>query len=247
MSIFLVLAFLFFIGSLVGWCLELIFRRFFSSANPVRKWINPGFLTGPYLPLYGFSLCILFLLANLEGYIPIQSIPLRRTLLFCVMALFVTLIEYFAGLIFIRGMKVKLWDYSREWGNFQGIICPKFSFFWAVLSAVYYFLIHPYILDALRWLSENLTFSFCIGFFYGIFVIDFAVSVNLLTKLRAFAKENEMVIRFEELKQHIAQQMEKQREHRRFLFAMHPHRPMTEYLKSYSERLRDEIQKRKNK
>lgn len=245
MSIFLVLAFLFFIGSLVGWCLELIFRRFFSSANPEHKWINPGFLTGPYLPLYGFSLCILFLLANLEGYIPIQSIPLRRTLLFCVMALFVTLIEYFAGLIFIRGMKVKLWDYSREWGNFQGIICPKFSFFWAVLSAVYYFLIHPYILDALRWLSENLTFSFCIGFFYGIFVIDFAVSVNLLTKLRAFAKENEMVIRFEELKQHIAQQMEKQREHRRFFFAMHPHRPMTEYLKSYSERLRDEIQKRK--
>ena len=30
------------------------------------------------------------------------------------MALSVTLIEYFAGLIFIKGMHVKLWDYSDE-------------------------------------------------------------------------------------------------------------------------------------
>ena len=44
MNVFLGLAFLFFIGSVLGWFLELIFRRFFSSANPERKWINPGFL-----------------------------------------------------------------------------------------------------------------------------------------------------------------------------------------------------------
>ena len=52
----LIFAFLFFIGSCLGWCMEVFFRRFFSRANPERKWINPGFLAGPYLPLYGFGL-----------------------------------------------------------------------------------------------------------------------------------------------------------------------------------------------
>ena len=47
MDIFLTLAFLFFIGSVFGWVLELFFRRFISAANPERKWINPGFCTGP--------------------------------------------------------------------------------------------------------------------------------------------------------------------------------------------------------
>lgn len=60
MKEWLILAFIFFIGSLAGWLLELIFRRFFSKANPSRKWINPGFLVGPYLPLYGFSLCVVY-------------------------------------------------------------------------------------------------------------------------------------------------------------------------------------------
>lgn len=50
MSLFLTIAFLFFIGSMAGWVIEVVFRRFFSSANPERKWINPGFLSGPYLP-----------------------------------------------------------------------------------------------------------------------------------------------------------------------------------------------------
>ena len=44
MSLFLTIAFLFFIGSMAGWGIEVVFRRFFSSANPERKWINPGFL-----------------------------------------------------------------------------------------------------------------------------------------------------------------------------------------------------------
>ena len=146
MKEWLILAFIFFIGSLAGWLLELIFRRFFSKANPSRKWINPGFLVGPYLPLYGFSLCVVYLLAHINVSF-IHGVYLRKTVLFLLMALSVTLIEYFAGLIFIKGMHVKLWDYSDEKFNIQGIICPKFTFFWYLLSAIYYFLIHPNIIE----------------------------------------------------------------------------------------------------
>ena len=53
MNTFLKLAFLFYIGSSLGWVLELFFRRFISGNNPERKWINPGFMVGPYVPLYG--------------------------------------------------------------------------------------------------------------------------------------------------------------------------------------------------
>ena len=58
MNKFLTFIFIFFIGSTAGWVLELFYRRIDHG-----KWVNPGFLVGPYLPIYGFGLCILLLLA----------------------------------------------------------------------------------------------------------------------------------------------------------------------------------------
>ena len=104
----------------------------------------------------------------LERFIPIENTALRKAALFAIMAAAVTLVEYVAGLIFIKGMHVRLWDYSKQWGNIQGIICPKFTLAWALLSAAYYFFVHPRIENALAWLSNNLAFSFIIGFFYGV-------------------------------------------------------------------------------
>ena len=86
MSVILILDFLFFIGSVSGWVIELFFRRFISLANPERKWINPGFCTGPYLPLYGFGLCILYLIASLESFSPVGNFPGSKILLFVSMA-----------------------------------------------------------------------------------------------------------------------------------------------------------------
>lgn len=165
MNIFLTLAFLFFIGATLGWVLELLFRRFFSSANPERKWINPGFCVGPYLPLYGCGLCFLYLIASLEQFSIIRDPFWNRVVLFLIMAVCMTVTEYFAGLIALKGFHVRLWDYSKQWGNIQGLICPKFSLAWAILGAAYYFLIHPRILHAIDWLSRNLAFSFVIGLF----------------------------------------------------------------------------------
>ena len=124
----LVLGFLFFVVSILGWILEVLFRKFFSTNNPERKWITPGFLIGPYIPLYGFSLATLFIFS----WIPVDFISspiLQKLLLFVLMALAITAMEYLAGIIFIKGMNIKLWDYSNEWGNIQGIICPRFSAF----------------------------------------------------------------------------------------------------------------------
>ena len=87
MNFILTLAYLFFVGSISGWVLELFFRKWFSSSNPEHKWINPGFCTGPYLPIYGFGLCALYLLAllgretGLDGSIQGRDLPAVLVLL----------------------------------------------------------------------------------------------------------------------------------------------------------------------
>ena len=234
MNFFLCLAYLFFIGSTFGWVLELFFRKFFSGTNPEHKWINPGFCVGPYVPLYGFGLCILFLLALLGERWNVNTAG-GRILLFAAMALSMTVIEYIAGIVSLKMLHVRLWDYSRRWGNIQGLVCPLFSFFWAVISAVYYFCVHPYILDALRWLSENLAFSFVIGFFFGVFTIDVVYSAHLLSKLRKFADEHDVVIRFERLKSQVQKRQEELREKKNFLFPLRSARPLPEVLKEARE------------
>lgn len=227
MNILLALAFLFFVGSVIGWVMELLYRNLSKSKH---KWINPGFCTGPYVPLYGFGLCFLFLIAISEAYFPIADPFWRKGALFLVMALAMTVTEYIAGVFCLKVLKVRLWDYSDMRFNLQGIICPQFSLIWAVLGAVYYFLIHPHILDALQWLSGNLAFSFVIGLFFGVFLVDVVNSAQLVAKLKRFARDYDVVIKYEQLKAHIRG---RQKAIRRpsFFHPFHSDRPLREHLK----------------
>ncbi|MBQ7801181.1 MAG: putative ABC transporter permease [Oscillospiraceae bacterium] len=238
MNLFLTLAFLFFVGSMAGWVLELVYR---NLAHPGGKWINPGFCTGPYVPLYGFGLCTLFLLAMLEDHNLIADPFWNQVGLFTMMAVAMTVIEYIAGIFCLKVLKVRLWDYSDQWGNLQGIICPLFSFFWAVLGAVYYFLIHPHILEALEWLSNNLAFSFVIGLFFGVFSIDVAHSAQLVAKLRRFAAENDVVVKYESIKAHIRASQKKYS----FFRPFRTDRGLNEHLKEMYLSLEKRRRKRK--
>ncbi len=238
-NIFLVFAFLFFVGSCIGWGMELLFRRFISSNNPRRKWINPGFLTGPYLPLYGFGLlgmyviswCIMTLLDEYSE----ENIAVTALIVFAAMAVTMTVIEYIAGLIFIRGMKLKLWDYSKEKLNIQGVICPKFTLLWGLLGTLYYYAINTHVIDWVVWLSHNLAFSFFIGVFFGVFAVDVSYSLHLSSKMRQFAAEKELVIKYEELKDYIREQREELKEKRRFLLSFHSDRPIRELMEQFIE------------
>ena len=233
----LVVLFLFFIGSLIGWVIELFFRRFCSpNGRTTKKWVNPGFLVGPYLPLYGSGLCVLYMLASINLSFLDEHPIIEKIVLFVFMAIAMTVIEYITGLIFIKGMNVKLWDYTDRWGNIQGIICPLFSFFWAVLGATYYLLIHPHVLSALDWLSRNLAFSFFIGFFYGVFLIDIVYSFNLIVKIRKLAAEYEIVVKIDELKQHLLEEAELRKEKSHFFLAMKNARPLREIFEDSLEK-----------
>ena len=240
MNFFLILAFLFWIGSVAGWGMEVVFRRFFSSSNPERRWINPGFCTGPYLPLYGSGLCILYLIAGLEQYNMIASPFWNKAVLFLMMAVCMTAIEYIAGIASLKLANVRLWDYTGLWGNIQGIICPLFSMIWAALGAVYYFLIHPHILSALVWLSNNLAFSFFIGLFYGVFLVDVAHSAQLVAKLRRYAEENQVIVRYEAIKAEIRRRHEQPRRKYHFFLPFRTEFSLLEHLQD----LRDTFESR---
>ncbi|MBR2283501.1 MAG: putative ABC transporter permease [Ruminococcus sp.] len=235
MNIFLILTFLFAVGGMTGWGLEVFYRRFVSQ----KHWVNPGFLTGPCLPLYGEALCILYTLSKLEDHIPVEQLWLRKLILFFIMAAFITMLEYLVGEVMLSLTHVRLWDYTNQWGNIRGMICPLYSFFWMLLSAFYYFFINSHILDALNWLSQNLAFSFGIGFFYGIFVIDLAYSANLMAKISRFADEKQIVVRLEELREEINADIEKRKA--KFLLSLHTERPLREILESYVENRLDRI------
>lgn len=241
MNIFLTFAYLFFIGSVLGWVLELFFRRFFSSANPERKWINPGFCVGPYLPLYGTGLCVLYTLAKLGTDIGFMDSWWEKLILLLIMAVSMTLVEFMAGLIALKWLKVRYWDYRNQWGNVMGIICPKFSLAWGLVCALYLYLIHPNVLEALKWLSENLAFSFVIGIFFGVFTVDAVHSAQLAARIRAFAKEEKVVVVYESLKAYIKSAEDRLHSKTNFF------KPFSEKLRSLPEYMRELVEKEKTR
>lgn len=245
MSVFLILAFLFFIGSCFGWVLEVLFRKFFSQTNPEHKWINPGCCKGPYLPLYGCGLCTLYLLARLDSLNIVKNPVLNKLVFMLIMAAAMTAIEYTAGILSIKIYHVRLWDYSKQPFNINGIICPLFSFFWAVLGALYYYLVHPHILDALLWLSENLAFSFFIGMFFGVFIIDFANSLQFIGKLKQFAVDNQVILRYESIKQNIRNHCDKTAEKYKFFKPFESHIPLKEHIKETLDSIENDIKNKK--
>ena len=186
---------LFVIGSLLGWIIELFFRRFVSQ----KKWMNPGFLTGPYLPIYGFGVLVLYGVSNLNFGITNQAVDIILHVL--IIGVGMTVIEFIAGLIFIKGLKIKLWDYSNRKGNIMGIICPTFSVIWLAVGSLYYFLLNPVLVNGIAWISDNLIYTYFVGGVIGAMIVDSAYSIHLATKLRDYKELASL--RFEDFKKEL--------------------------------------------
>lgn len=236
-EILLALSFLFFVGAMLGWVIELFFRRFFGET---KKWVNPGFLKGPYLPIYGLGLCTLFLLCRIDlGFIEAEW--LRTVLLLVIMCIAMTAIEYIGGIIFIKGMKIKLWDYSHRWGNIQGIICPLFSLLWTLAGGAYYFLLDGIFFRSVGWLFDNLAFCFVVGFFFGVFTIDLVSSTGIALKIKKFAEEKQVVLHYEQLKENIVDHLTQIKEKSSFISPFRMAKgSLDDFLEKYVNRKRNE-------
>lgn len=192
-------------GAVSGWVLELFFRRIFST----KKWINPGFLNGPYLPMYGCGTVILY---------GACFMPLPQWGIVLLLFVALTLLEYITGLIFMKGMKIRLWDYSKQWGNIQGIVCPLFSVMWGVIAAIFVYVLFRPLQNMAARVADNLPMVFVLGIFYGVFFVDLCISFKVSLKIRKAMEQLKVAVHYEQLKAAVNERRTLNKQHRRFLF-----------------------------
>lgn len=123
---------LFYIYCFVGWCIE-------SSLVSIheKKFVNRGFIRGPFLPLYGFG-AITILVSTL----PVRGNPI---LVFICGMIATTILEYFTAWLMETFLKMKYWDYSEFKFNYKGRISLMSSLFWGVLSLLLTYLLHGFV------------------------------------------------------------------------------------------------------
>lgn len=222
MNLFLLSAFIFFLGSVSGWVIEIIYRRIYHG-----KLVNPGFLVGPYLPIYGFGLLSITIL-----HLSLSRLNLSPFIIILLMGVMMTLLELVGGLIALK-QKVRLWDYSDRWLNYKGIICPLYSTVWLLIGAIYYYFLYDPLMMAVNWFQDHQSFSYVLGIFTGCIIIDFFYSAKLYLKIKKFAKENNIVILYEKLKLHIKDEAKDKKEKYSFIFPFRQSRKLIDYLNSY--------------
>lgn len=140
---FYFVALYFFVYSFLGWCTEVAF-----AACKEHRFVNRGFLNGPFCPIYGFgvSLVIVFLT------------PYRSNLIFLYFAsvVLVTVLEGLTGWAMDKIFHNKWWDYSDMPLNIGGYVCLVFSLIWGVACVAIMNLIHPLIHKGLVFLPHTL-------------------------------------------------------------------------------------------
>lgn len=155
--------------SVLGWICETIFCSFLA-----KKFVNRGFLAGPYCPIYGFgALIILVFLQPLMEYPP---------LLFITAVASCTLLEYVTSWAMEKMFRIRWWDYSDKRFNIQGRVCLGNSLIFGALGLCVTYGIHPY----LSRLVDNIPGRYSTALsslIAAVFVIDSIITLNSLFNL----------------------------------------------------------------
>ena len=75
--------------------------------------------------------------------------------------------------------------------------------------------------------------------FFGIFGVDVAYSMQLAAKMKRFAEEKEIVIRYEELKAQLAHRRQERELKARFFFSFKMEESLRQTLEHYADLRRD--------
>jgi uncharacterized protein len=162
--------------SILGWVLEVTYRSVRD-----KRFVNPGLLNGPYLPLYGTGALILMVAVSLlEG-----SHVLTKALAYFVVT---TGLELGCGLIGEYFSHPRLWDYSDQRFSYRGHICLKFSIYWILLAFAFEYLLLPPYQSMLILFSPAFKGIFT-GAIILIMLVDFlTVSINHFLSLTSKEK-----------------------------------------------------------
>ena len=164
---FLKYSFIFCLFAIVGWIIELIYR-----SNITKKLVNPGFMTGCVVPLYGFGAIIINILCVCFSDI---NLKYRVLFIFIISIIFLSFLEFVSGWIVFKLFNLSLWDYSNHKFNYKGFVCLYFSVIWGIFSVLYYYLVFPWINEFAVSFVNNQFCLLSLGIFYGVFFIDLFV------------------------------------------------------------------------
>ena len=109
--------------SFLGWCFESTFVSLKS-----KKWINRGFMRGPFLPLYGSGATMMLVVS-----MPFADNIVLTYIAGCIGA---TVLEYITGVTMEALFNVRYWDYSNRPYNFQGQICLRSTLTWGFFTVL---------------------------------------------------------------------------------------------------------------
>ena len=162
---------LFAIYSFMGWIIEVIYRSITQ-----RKFVNAGFLFGPFIPIYGFGALFIILLQ----YFIHSWYFIPRLIIF---GLALTVVEYMIGYFSEKIFKLTLWDYSEYKFNLHGRVSLLFSIIWAALAFIFITFIHPVVLQNATFLNGAYLQTAAIVFLIY-YAVDYAYSVASITAFR---------------------------------------------------------------
>lgn len=129
----------FFIYSFIGWICECIY-----CGVPAKKFINRGFLIGPYCPIYGVGALLLITLLH-----PFLNKPL---LLFLAAVIITSVLEYITSYFLEIFFHTKWWDYSKHHFQLHGRICLKNSLMFGGLGLILIYGLDPMINKLIQWI-----------------------------------------------------------------------------------------------
>lgn len=152
--------------SFAGWCLEVLY--YFKNEH---KFVNRGFLHGPFCPIYGYG--VLFLIVFLDNY--------KDNIfgLFILACFFTTVLEYITGFMLEKIFKAKWWDYSDDPLNIHGRVCLLYSLFWGVGEVGIIKIIHPIVNNIVEHIPKTFG-DILVSIILVYFIIDFCLTLASL-------------------------------------------------------------------
>ena len=169
----------FFVYAFLGWCAEVGY-----AATKTGKFVNRGFLNGPWCPVYGFGVVIVLgCLEPLSGNLP---------LLFLGSVALTSALEWLTGFALEKLFHQRWWDYSDEPFNLTGYICLRFSLMWGFACLFVVKLLHPTVVLAVDLLPRPLGWVLLAG-------LCAALGVDLAATVSAIARLNRRLVLLDEL------------------------------------------------
>ena len=165
---------LFIIYSFIGWVIEVI-----DAYIKTGKFVNRGFLIGPYCPVYGIGCTLMIIL--LSKYLD------DIVVLFFMCIVTFSILEYMTSFAMEKLFKARWWDYSNKRFNINGRICLETMIPFGLGGVFIMYVVNPVIMYVLTSMPDILLtiFSIVIGILY---TLDLCVSVKVISNLKMTAR-----------------------------------------------------------